>query len=71
VPSLLHRLYDSLNVEGLNGPQVDDLSLDTVPLLQLLGSSKGLADAAGQGDDCEILARAFNLGLAELRDCQI
>lgn len=63
---LLDRLDDSLDVEGLDGTQVDDFGLDAVLLLQLLGSDEGLTDAAREGDNGEVLAGALNLGLAEL-----
>lgn len=63
---LLDRLDDGLEVERLDGAQVDDLGLDAVALLQLLGGDEGLADAAREGDDGEVLAGALDLGLAEL-----
>ena len=64
---LLDRLDDGLDVERLYRAQVDDFGLDAVLLLQLLGRDKGLADAAGEGDDGEVLARALDLCLAKLR----
>lgn len=63
---LLDRLDDSLDIKGLDGAEVDDLSLNTVLLLELLSSSQGLANAAGEGDDGEVLARTLDLSLAEL-----
>lgn len=62
---LLDGLDDGLNVERLDGSQVDDLNVDTVLLLEVLGGNEGLADSAGQGDDGQVLSRALNLGLAE------
>jgi hypothetical protein len=69
VAGLLDGLDDSLDVEGLNGAQVDDLSLDTVLGLELFGGDEGLADTAGEGDDGEVLAGALDLGLSELEGC--
>jgi hypothetical protein len=66
VAGLLNGLDNSLDVEGLDGAQVDDFSLDTVLGLELFGGDKGLADAAGEGYDSEVLAGALDLGLAEL-----
>lgn len=64
--SLLDGLDDSLDIERLDGAEVDDLSLDTVLRLELLGSNKALADTAGKGDNSQVLSRTLNLGLAEL-----
>lgn len=64
--SLLDGLDNGFDVEGLDGAEVDDFGLDAVFLLELLGSGEGLADAAGEGDDGEVLAGALDLGLAEL-----
>ena len=64
--SLLDRLDDGFDVERLDGSQVDDFGFDAVLLLELLGGDEGLADAAREGDDGEVLARALDLGLAEL-----
>lgn len=63
---LLDGLDDGLDVERLYRAQVDDFGLDAVFLLELLGGDQGLADAAGKGDDGEVLAGALDLGLAEL-----
>lgn len=63
---LLDALDDGLDVEGLDGAQVDDFGLDAVLALQLLGGDERLADAAGQGDDGEVLSGTLDLGLAEL-----
>ena len=63
---LLDRLDDGLDVEGLDGAQVDDFGFDAVFALQLLGGDEGLADAAREGDDGEVLAGALDLGLAKL-----
>lgn len=68
VAGLLDRLDDGLDVEGLDGAQVDDLGLDAVLALELLSSNERLADAAGEGDDGEVLAGALNLGLSELKN---
>jgi hypothetical protein len=66
VAGLLDGLDDGLDVERLDGAQVDDFGLDAVLLLELLGGDEGLADAAREGDDGEVLAGALDLGLAEL-----
>lgn len=66
VTGLLDRLDDGLDIEGLDGTEVDDLGLDAVFLLELLSSDQRLANAAGEGDDGEVLAGALDLGLAEL-----
>lgn len=63
---LLDRVDDGLEVEGLDGAEVDDLSLNAVLLLESLGGDEGLADAAGEGDDGEVLSGALDLGLADL-----
>ena len=63
---LLDRLDDGLDVEGLDGAEVDDLGLNAVLLLEGLGGDEGLADAAGEGDDGEVLAGTLDLGLADL-----
>lgn len=62
---LLDGVDDGLEVEGLDGAQVEDLGLDAVLLLEVLGGDQGLADAAGDGDDGQVLAGALDLGLAE------
>ena len=64
---LLDRLDNSLDIEGLDGAEVDDLGLDAVLGLELLGGDEGLADATGECDNGEVLARALNLGLAKLQ----
>jgi hypothetical protein len=66
VTGLLDGLDNSLDIEGLDGAQVDDFGLDTVLGLELFGGDEGLADAAGEGYDGEVLARALDLSLAEL-----
>ena len=63
---LLDGVDDGLEVEGLDGTEVDDLSLNAVLLLESLSGDEGLTDAAGEGDDGEILAGALDLGLADL-----
>lgn len=63
---LLYGFDDCLDVEGLDGAQVDDLGLDAVFGLELFGGDERLADAAGEGDDGEVLAGALDLGFAEL-----
>jgi hypothetical protein len=63
---LLDGVDDGLEVEGLDGTEVDDLSLNAVLLLESLSGNESLADAAGEGDDGKILASALNLGLADL-----
>jgi len=64
--SLLDGVDDGLEVERLDGTEVDDLSLNAVLLLKSLSGNERLADAAGEGDDGKILARALNLSLADL-----
>ncbi len=66
VAGLLDGFDDSLNVEGLDGAQVDDFGIDAVLFLQELGGNEGLADAAGEGDHCEVFSWAFDFGFAEL-----
>lgn len=63
---LLDGVDDGLEVERLDGTEVDDLSLNAVLLLESLGGNEGLADAAGEGDDGKVLTGALNLGLADL-----
>jgi hypothetical protein len=63
---LLDGVDDGLEVEGLDGTEVDNLSLNTVLLLESLSGDEGLADAAGEGDNGKILAGALDLGLADL-----
>jgi hypothetical protein len=63
---LLDGVDDGLEVERLDGAEVDDLSLNAVLLLESLGGDEGLADAAGEGDDGEVLTGTLNLGLADL-----
>jgi hypothetical protein len=69
VAGLLDGLDDSLNVEGLDGAEVDDLSLNAVLGLELFSSDEGLTDAAGEGDDGEVLSGTLDLGLSELDSC--
>lgn len=66
VTSLLDRLDNGLDIKGLDGTEVDDLGLDAVLLLELLGGDQRLTNAAGEGDDGEIGSGALNLGLAKL-----
>jgi hypothetical protein len=66
VTSLLDRLDDGLDVKGLDGTEVDDLGLNAIFLLELLGGDQRLTDTAREGDNGEILSGALNLGLAEL-----
>lgn len=65
--SLLDRLDDSLNIKGLDGTEVDDLGLNAVLLLELLGGDQRLTDAAGEGDDGKVLSGTLDLGFAELQ----
>jgi len=69
VAGLLDGLDNGLDVEGLDGAQVDDFGFDAVLGLELFGGDEGLADAAGEGDDGEVLAGALDLGLSELGVC--
>lgn len=62
---LLDGLDNGLEIQGLDGTQVDDLGLNTVVLLQVLGGDEGLADASGHGNNGEVLAGTLNLGLSE------
>lgn len=66
--SLLERLDNSLNVEGLDGTKVDDLSINTVLLLQLSGSVERLSNTAGESDNGQVLSGALNLGLANRKN---
>jgi hypothetical protein len=66
VTGLLDRLDNGLDVEGLDGTQVDDFGLDAVFLLQLGRGGEGLANAAGEGYDGEVFAGALDFGFAEL-----
>ena len=63
---LLDGVDDGLEVERLDRAEVDDLSLNAVLLLESLSGDEGLANAAGEGDDGEILSGALDLGLADL-----
>lgn len=62
---LLHTLNDSLNVQRPDTPKVDDLDLDTLLLLQQLGSLKRVGDHLAVGDDGDVGTSLFNLGLAD------
>lgn len=63
---LLDGVDDGFEVERLDGAEVDNLSLNAVLLLESLGGDERLADAAGEGDDGEVLSGALDLGLADL-----
>lgn len=63
---LLDRLDDGFDVKRLDGAQVNDFGLDAVLGLELLGCYEGLADAAGESDDGEVLAGTLDLGFAKL-----
>lgn len=63
---LLDGVDDGLEVERLDGAQVDDLSLDAILALQLLSGNERLSNAARKGDDGEVLSGALDLGLSEL-----
>lgn len=65
VLGLLHTLNDSLNVQRPDTPKVDDLDLDTLLLLQQLGSLKRVGDHLAVGDDGDVGTSLFNLGLAD------
>ena len=64
--SLLDAAGDCLDVKWLDGSQVDDLSLDTVLLLQLLSGDDALSDRSGLRDKCDVLPYPLNLGLTDL-----
>ena len=64
--SLLDRLDDGFDIKGLDGTEVDDLGLDAVLLLELLGGDQRLTDAAREGDDGKVGSGTLDLGLAEL-----
>jgi len=66
VTSLLDRLDDGFDIKGLDGTEVDDLGLDAVLLLELLGGDQRLTDAAREGDDGKVGSGTLDLGLAEL-----
>lgn len=61
---LLHTFNDSLNVQRPDTPKVDDLNLDTLFLLQQLGSLERVGDHLAVGDDGNVGTGLFNLGLA-------
>jgi hypothetical protein len=65
---LADGLDDGLDVEGLDGTEVDDLTLDTVLLLEVLGGDEGLSDTAGEGDDGNVGSSTLNLGLSDGND---
>ena len=65
---LLDGLDDGLDIEGLDGTQVDNLDLNTVVLLKSIGGGEGLANTARHGDHGQILTGALDLGLAEGKD---
>lgn len=67
VAGFLDGFDNGFDVEGLDGAQVEDFGFDAVLLLEHLGGDEGLADAAGEGDDGEVLAGALDLGFSELR----
>lgn len=54
VAGLLDRLDNGLDVERLDGAQVDDLGLDAVLLLQLLGRDQRLAHAPRERDQGDV-----------------
>jgi len=66
VASLLDGFDNGLEIERLNGTEVDDLDVDTVFGLELLCGDERLADTAGESNDGKVLAGALNLGLSEL-----
>lgn len=66
VASLLDRVDNGLHVKRLDRSKVDDLCLYTVLALELFCGNQRLTDTSREGDDCEILARALNFGLAKL-----
>jgi len=66
VARLFHGCDYGLDVEGLDGAQVDDFGFDAVFGFELFGGDEGLADAAGEGDDGEVFAWALDFGFAEL-----
>lgn len=68
---LLYRLHDGLNIEGFYRSEVDDFGFDAISLFQLFGGDERLADAAGEGDNGEVLAWALDLGFAELRGVRV
>jgi hypothetical protein len=67
VARLLDGFDNGLDVEGLDGAQVEDFGFDAVLGLELFGGGERLADAAREGYDGEVLAGALDLGFAELR----
>lgn len=46
VVGLLDGPHDGLHIEGLDGAEVDDFSLNAILFLQLVGGNKGLTDAS-------------------------
>jgi hypothetical protein len=68
VARLLDRLYNGLDVEGLDGAEVDDFGFDAVFGLELFGGDERLADAAREGYDGEVLSGALDLCFSELQE---
>jgi hypothetical protein len=66
VARLLYGFDNGLDVERLDGAQVEDFGFNAVFGLELFGGGERLADAAREGYDGEVLAGALDLGLAEL-----
>jgi hypothetical protein len=67
VARLLDGLDNGFYVKRLDGAQVEDFGFDTVFGLELFGGGEGLADAAGECYNGEVLAGALDLGFAELK----
>lgn len=63
---LLDGFDNRFDVERLDAAEVDDFCFDSVLALEDLGGLEGLSDAAGEGDDGEILSGALDFGFAEL-----
>jgi len=65
---LLHRLDNSLDIEGLDGSEVDDFAFNTVLRLELFGGIEGQADVSGEGNNAEVLSWSLDLGFAKRND---
>jgi hypothetical protein len=71
VAGLLYGVDNCLDVERLDGAEVQDFGADAVFGLELFGGDEGLADAAGEGYDGEVGAGALDFGFAELVETSV
>lgn len=63
--SFLNGGDDALNVQRLDGTQVEHLGVNTVLLLQFGGGGEGLTDTARDGDDGQVLSGTLDLSLTD------